>query len=65
MSPGITMIFCLYTLLTAVAGLTMDVWTALAIRRAEANTGLVQRGLILIYWTWIVVLGIHLIADPH
>jgi Protein of unknown function (DUF998) len=55
----------LYTLLTAVAGLTMNVWTALAIRRDEANTGLVQRGLILIYWTWIVVLGIHLIADPH
>jgi hypothetical protein len=39
--------------------------TALSIRRDEANTGLVQRSLILIYWIWIVVLGIHLIADPH
>jgi Protein of unknown function (DUF998) len=54
----------LYTLLTAVAGLTMTIWTVLAFRRDAANTGLVQRGLILIYWTWIVVVGIHLIADP-
>ena len=54
----------LYTLLTAVAGLIMTIWTALAFRRDAANTGLVQRGLILIYWTWIVVLGIYLIADP-
>jgi hypothetical protein len=52
----------LYTLLTAVAGLTMTIWTVLAFRRDAANTGLVQRGLILIYWTWIVVVGSHLIA---
>jgi hypothetical protein len=51
-----------YTLLTAVAGLIMTIWTALAFRRDAANTGLVQRGLILIYWTWIVVLGIYLIG---
>ncbi len=42
----------------------MTIWTVLAFRRDAANTGLVQRGLILIYWTWIVVVGIHLIADP-
>jgi hypothetical protein len=54
----------LYTLLTAVAGLTMTIWTVLAFRRDAANTGLVQRGLILIYWTWIVVVGSHLIAYP-
>ena len=50
----------LYTLLTAVAGLALTIWTALAFRRDAAKTGLVQRGLIAIYWTWIVVLGIHL-----
>jgi Protein of unknown function (DUF998) len=54
----------LYTLLTAVAGLALTIWTALAFRRDAAKTGLVQRGLIAIYWTWIVVLGIHLIVDP-
>jgi hypothetical protein len=54
----------LYTLLTAIAGLALTIWTVLAFRRDAANTGLVQRGLILIYWTWIVVVGIHLIADP-
>ena len=44
---------------TAVAGLALTIWTALAFRRDAAKTGLVQRGLIAIYWTWIVVLGIH------
>jgi hypothetical protein len=33
---------------------------AMAVPIATTNTGLVQRGLILIYWTWIVVLGIYL-----
>jgi hypothetical protein len=55
----------LYTLLTAVAGLALTIWTALAFLRDAAKTGLVQRGLIVIYLSWIVVLGIHLIADPH
>jgi hypothetical protein len=53
----------LYTLLTAVAGLALTIWTALAFRRDAAKTGLVQRGLIVIYLTWIVVLGIHLIVN--
>lgn len=54
----------LYTALTAVAGLAMTAWTALAFQRDAANTGLVQRGLLLIYWSWIVALGINLAADP-
>jgi hypothetical membrane protein len=54
----------LYTLLTAVAGFALTIWTALAFLRDAAKTGLVQRGLIVIYLSWIVVLGIHLIADP-
>jgi hypothetical protein len=54
----------LYTLLTAVAGLALTIWTALAFLRGAAKTGLVQRGLIVMYLTWIVVLGIHLIVDP-
>jgi hypothetical protein len=54
----------LYTVLTAVAGLALTLWTALAWQRDAANTGLVQRGLILVYWTWIVLVGIHLITNP-
>jgi len=54
----------LYTVLTAVAGLGLTIWTALAFQRDAANTGLVQRGLILVYWSWIVLLGIHLITNP-
>jgi len=54
----------LYTVLTAVAGLAMTIWTALAYQRDAAKTGLVQRGLILVYWSWIVLLGIHLITNP-
>jgi hypothetical protein len=49
-----------YTLLTAVAGLALTAWTALAYQRDAANTGLVQRGLIVVYLGWIVLLGIHL-----
>jgi len=52
-----------YTLATAVAGLGMTVWTALAFQRDAANTGLVQRGLLFVYFTWIVLVGAHLLAD--
>lgn len=52
-----------YTVLTAVVGLAMTIWTAMAYQRDAAHTGLVQRGLIFVYWSWIVVLGIHLIAN--
>lgn len=54
----------LYTAATAVIGLTMTGWTAVAFQKDAANTGLVQRGLIVVYWTWIVALGIHLTAAP-
>lgn len=50
-----------YTVLTAVAGLALTVWTAVSFQRDAASTGLVQRGLILVYWIWIVLLGIHLV----
>ena len=52
-----------YTLATAVAGLGMTLWTALAFQRDAANTGLVQRGLLFVYFTWIVLVGAHLVAD--
>lgn len=54
----------LYTILTAVAGLAMTVWTAVAYQMDAANTGLVQRGLIVVYWSWIGALGIHLATNP-
>jgi hypothetical protein len=54
----------LYTLLTAAAGLTLTIWTALAWQRDAGNTDLVQRGLILVYWTWLVVVGVHLASGP-
>ena len=54
----------LYTLLTAAVGLALTVWTALAFKKDAANTGLVQRGLLLVYFGWVVALGIHLAVSP-
>jgi hypothetical protein len=51
----------LYTVFTAVAGLALTVSTAVAWQRDAAKTGLIQRGLILVYLSWIVLLGIHLV----
>jgi hypothetical protein len=53
----------LYTMLTAGLGFVLTVWTAVAYQREAANTGLVQRGLIVVYWSWIAALAIHLVAD--
>lgn len=53
----------LYTMLTAIIGLALTIWTALAYHRDTPKTGLVQRALILVYWSWIVLLGIHLLSD--
>ena len=53
-----------YTALTGVAGLAMTIWTALAFKRDAARTGLIQRGLIFVYWSWIVLLSVHLISHP-
>lgn len=49
-----------YTIVTAGVGLVLTVWTAVAYQRDAPNTGLVQRGLIIVYWSWLVALGIHL-----
>lgn len=54
----------LYTMLTAGAGLVATAGTVIAYRKDAGNTGLVQRALIVVYWSWIVVLGIHLVTDP-
>lgn len=54
----------LYTLLTAGLGLVMTVWTATAYNRDASNTGLVQRGLLFVFSSWTVALGIHLAAHP-
>ena len=51
----------LYTILTAVAGLALAISTAVAWQKDAKNTGLVQRGLILVYQSWIVLLGVHLL----
>lgn len=53
-----------YTMVTAGVGLVLTVGTVLAYQKDAANTGLVQRGLLLVYWSWIVALGLHLAADP-
>lgn len=50
----------LYTALTATGGLVMTAWTIVAYRTDAANLGVVQRVLILVYWSWIVALGVHL-----
>jgi hypothetical protein len=53
----------LYTMLTAGIGFVLTVWTAVAYQKDAAHTGLVQRGLIIVYWSWIAALAIHLVAD--
>jgi hypothetical protein len=53
----------LYTALTAVVGLGLTIWTALAFQRDAASLGLMQRGLIIVYWSWIVLLSIHLMTN--
>lgn len=53
-----------YTLVTAGVGLVLTASTAVAFRRDAPRTGLVQRGLLLTYWSWIAVLGIHLAGGP-
>lgn len=50
-----------YTVLTAVAGLGLTVWTAVSFQRDSAYTGLVQRGLLSVYLIWIALLGVHLV----
>ena len=37
----------------------------LADQKDANHTGLIQRGLIVIYWSWIIALGLHLVMDPH
>ncbi len=54
----------LYTTFTAAAGLGLTVWAALAFQKDAANTGLVQRGLLLMYLSWIALLGIYLVTNP-
>ncbi len=51
----------LYTMLTAIVGLALTIGTALAYQRDAANLGLIQRALLLVYWSWIFLLGIHLL----
>jgi hypothetical protein len=52
----------LYTALTAVTGLGLTIWTVLAYGKDSSILGLVQRGMLLVYLSWIVLLGIHLVA---
>lgn len=49
-----------YTLVTAVLGFGFMAWTGFSFQRDFEYTGLVQRGLLLVYFTWIAVLGVHL-----
>lgn len=51
----------LYTVITAVVGLALTISTAVAWQKDARHTGLVQRALILVYCSWIVLLGIHLL----
>jgi hypothetical membrane protein len=51
----------MYTVFTAVAGAALTFSTAFAWQKDAAKTGLIQRGLILVYLSWIVLLGVHLV----
>lgn len=49
-----------YTIVTAVVGFGMLVWTFLAYKRDASNLGLVQRVFVAVFFAWIVAIGIHL-----
>ena len=51
----------IYTLATAGLGIALTVSTMVASLRDASKTGLIQRALIFVYWTWIALLGIHLL----
>ena len=51
----------LYSVLTAVAGFVLTISTAVAWLKDAEYTGLVQRALIVVCCSWIVLLGIHLL----
>ncbi|MBW3621163.1 MAG: DUF998 domain-containing protein [Actinobacteria bacterium] len=50
-----------YTLATAGVGITLTVSTIAASLRDASKTGLIQRILIFVYWTWLALLAIHLL----
>ena len=50
-----------YTLFTAAVGLALTIGTAAAYQRDAPKTGLIQRALVLVHWSWVALLGIHLI----
>ena len=50
-----------YTVLTAVVGLALTISTAVAWQKDASKTGLVQRALVFVYFSWIVLVGIHLL----
>jgi hypothetical membrane protein len=54
----------IYTVISAVIGVVLTTWTAVSFQRDAANTGLVQRTLILVYWVWVILTGIHLTTSP-
>jgi hypothetical protein len=54
----------IYTVITAVVGVVLTAWTAVSFQRDAANTGLVQRTLMLVYWAWVILTGIHLTTSP-
>ena len=51
----------LYTAITAVAGFSLTISTAVSWHTDAKYTGLVQRALIVVYCRWIVLLGIRLL----
>lgn len=54
-----------YTLATAAMGFAFTVGTAAAWQSDFSYTGLVQRGLIVVYLSWIALLGTHLVRQPR
>lgn len=53
-----------YTIMTAVVGFGMLIWTFVAYKRDASNLGLVQRVFIAVFYAWIVAIGIHLATLP-
>lgn len=62
LAPQLAGPWTIYTLATAAAGLASSIWLIVAWRHNAAHTGLAQRIFIAIYWLWITILSLHLVA---
>lgn len=59
----LTGVWRVYSIATAIIGLMLLGWFGHAFETDASNAGIAQRALILVDWSWIALLGVHLAGD--